>query len=133
MHRHIQGRFGLSINAIRSSYPIYFKESKKAWRELCYTWIGIIRDCLCFDNVETLSYWTQIQTKKWSQWITIHFFHSDLNRRQTCWSELLSEYDFEITYIKGTINRLAGVSTQRPHIFSVIPLKKNLPENIWAL
>ena len=32
------------------------------------------------------------------------FTQSDLNARQRRWSELLSEYDFEITYIKGTVN-----------------------------
>ena len=29
------------------------------------------------------------------------FTQSDLNTQQQRWSELLSEYDFEITYIKG--------------------------------
>jgi hypothetical protein len=28
------------------------------------------------------------------------FTQSDLNTQQICWSELLNEYDFEITYIK---------------------------------
>jgi hypothetical protein len=32
------------------------------------------------------------------------FTQSDLNARQWRWSELLSEYDFEITYIKRTVN-----------------------------
>ena len=32
------------------------------------------------------------------------FTHSNLNARQRCWSELLSGYDFEITYIKGIVN-----------------------------
>jgi hypothetical protein len=35
------------------------------------------------------------------------FTHRDLNARQRHWSKLLSEYDFEITYIKGTVNRVA--------------------------
>jgi hypothetical protein len=35
------------------------------------------------------------------------FTQSDLNARQRRWSELLSEYDCEITYIKGTVNRVA--------------------------
>jgi hypothetical protein len=61
------------------------------------------------------------------------FTQSDLNARQRRWSELLSEYDFEIMYIKGTINRVADVLSRRPHIFSVIPLKMNLRENILAL
>jgi hypothetical protein len=61
------------------------------------------------------------------------FTQSDLNARQRRWSELLSEYDFEITYIKGTINRVVDALSQRPHIFSVIPLKMNLRENILAL
>jgi hypothetical protein len=61
------------------------------------------------------------------------FTQSDLNARQRHWSELLSEYDFAITYIKGTINRVADALSQRPIIFSVIPLKTNLRENILAL
>jgi hypothetical protein len=54
------------------------------------------------------------------------FTQSDLNARQRHWSELLSEYDFEITYIKGMVNRVADALSRRPHIFSVIPLKMNL-------
>jgi hypothetical protein len=53
--------------------------------------------------------------------------------RQRCWSELLSEYDFEITYIKGMMNRVEDALSQRPCIFLVIPLKTNLRENILAL
>ena len=56
-----------------------------------------------------------------------------MNTRQVHWSEILSEYDFEITYIKGTINRVANELSQRSHICSVIPLKTNLRENILAL
>jgi hypothetical protein len=50
------------------------------------------------------------------------FTQSDLNARQRHWSELLSEYEFEITYIKGIVNRVADVLSQRPHMFLVIPL-----------
>jgi hypothetical protein len=32
------------------------------------------------------------------------FMQSDLNVRQRHWLELLSEYDFKITYIEGTMN-----------------------------
>ena len=32
------------------------------------------------------------------------FMQSDLNMRERRWLELLSEYDFEITYIKGMVN-----------------------------
>jgi hypothetical protein len=53
--------------------------------------------------------------------------------RQRRWSELLSEYDFEITYIKGTVNRVADALSRRPRIFSVLPLQKNLRENILTL
>jgi hypothetical protein len=35
------------------------------------------------------------------------FMQINLNTQQRRWSELLSEYDFEITYIKGTVNRVA--------------------------
>jgi hypothetical protein len=36
-------------------------------------------------------------------------------------------------YIKGTINRVEDVFSQRPHVFLVIPLEINLRENILAL
>jgi hypothetical protein len=42
------------------------------------------------------------------------FTQSDLNARQRRWSELLSEYDFEITYIKGTVNRVEDALNWRP-------------------
>jgi hypothetical protein len=54
------------------------------------------------------------------------FTQSDLNVRQRCWSKLLSEYNFEIIYIKGTINRVADALIRLPHIFSVLPLTMNL-------
>ena len=53
--------------------------------------------------------------------------------RQRRWLELLSEYGFEITSIKRTINRVADALSQRPCIFLVIPHKTNLRENILAL
>jgi hypothetical protein len=43
---------------------------------------------------------------------------SDLNAQQQLWSEFLSEYDFKITYIKGTMNRVVDALSQRPHILS---------------
>jgi hypothetical protein len=61
------------------------------------------------------------------------FTQSDLNARQRRWSKFLREYDFEITYIKGTVNRVVDVLSQRPHIFSVMPLQTNLRENILTL
>jgi hypothetical protein len=48
-------------------------------------------------------------------------------------TELLSEYDFEITYIKGTVNRVADALSRRPRIFSVLPLQTNLREKILTL
>jgi hypothetical protein len=47
--------------------------------------------------------------------------------------EFLSEYDFEITYIKGTMNQVADALSQRPRIFLVLPLQTNLYENILTL
>jgi hypothetical protein len=61
------------------------------------------------------------------------FTQSDLNTRQCHWSELLSKYDFEITYIKGIVNRVVDALSQRPHIFSVLPLQMNLHEKILTL
>jgi hypothetical protein len=56
--------------------------------------------------------------------------HSDLNVRQMHWLELLNKYDFDITYIKKTVNIFVDVLVSRPFIFSVIPLKTNLRENM---
>jgi hypothetical protein len=61
------------------------------------------------------------------------FTQSDLNAQQWHWSEFLREYDFEITYIKGTVNRVADALSQRPHNFSVLPLQTNLREKILTL
>jgi hypothetical protein len=58
------------------------------------------------------------------------FTQGDLNARQRHWSKLLSEYDFEITYIKGTMNRGVDSLSRRPRIFSVLPLQTNLREKI---
>jgi hypothetical protein len=38
---------------------------------------------------------------------------------------LLSEYNFEITYIKGKVNIVEDELSWRPCIFSVIPLQTN--------
>jgi hypothetical protein len=61
------------------------------------------------------------------------FLQSDLNARQRRWSELLSEYNFEITYIKRTLNRVVDSLSRRPRIFSVLPLQTNLREKILTL
>jgi hypothetical protein len=45
------------------------------------------------------------------------FTQSDLNARQRLCSKLLSEYDFALTYIKGTLNRVDDALIQRPCIF----------------
>jgi hypothetical protein len=46
---------------------------------------------------------------------------------------MLSEYDFEIPYIKGHVNRVEDALSRSPHIFLVLPLKTNLRENILTL
>jgi hypothetical protein len=61
------------------------------------------------------------------------FTQSDLNVWQQRWSEWLSEYNFEITYIKGIMNRVVDALSQTPHIFSVLPLQMNLCEKILTL
>jgi hypothetical protein len=58
---------------------------------------------------------------------------SDLNARQRRWSKLLSEYEFEITYIKGTMNQVVDALRRRLRIFFVLPLQTNLRENILTL
>jgi hypothetical protein len=61
------------------------------------------------------------------------FTQSDLNARQRRWSELLSEYEFKITYIKGIVNQVVGALIRRPRIFSVLPLLMSLCEKILTL
>ena len=58
------------------------------------------------------------------------FTQRDLNARQRRWSEFMSEYDFGISYIKGKENMVADALSQRPRIFSLIPLKVDLKENV---
>jgi len=49
-----------------------------------------------------------------------HIFNqSDLNARKRRWSKILSEYDPNITYIKGTLNKVVDALNRRPLIFSV--------------
>ena len=63
-----------------------------------------------------------------------HIFTQDhLNTRQRRWSELIIEYDFDITYIKGMVNRVVDALSRRPRIFSMIPLKTNLREKLLDL
>jgi hypothetical protein len=53
--------------------------------------------------------------------------------RQRRWLELLSEYDFEISYIKEKVNRVEDVLSRRPRIFLVMPLQTNLREKILTI
>jgi hypothetical protein len=61
------------------------------------------------------------------------FTQSDRNVQQRRWLELLSEYNFEITYIKGTVNQVVDALSRRPRVFSVFPLQTNIHEKILTL
>jgi hypothetical protein len=61
------------------------------------------------------------------------FMQRYLNARQRCWSEFLREYEFNITYIKGTMNKVVDALSRRPDIFLVMPLHMNLREKIITL
>jgi hypothetical protein len=61
------------------------------------------------------------------------FTQSDLNTRQRRWLELLSEFNFKISYIKGIVNRVVDALSWRPRIFSVLPLQTNVREKILTL
>ena len=45
----------------------------------------------------------------------------------------MSEYDFDISYVKGTMSKVEDALSRRPHIFSMLPLKTNLREKISKL
>jgi hypothetical protein len=61
------------------------------------------------------------------------FTQSNLNARQRLCYKILSKYDFVLTYIKGTLNRVDDVLSQRPCIFLVIHLQTNLHEIILTI
>ena len=58
------------------------------------------------------------------------FTQKDLNARQRRWSELLSEYDFKISYIKGKENKVADALSRRPHISAISTIQVNLYDRI---
>ena len=45
----------------------------------------------------------------------------------------MSEYDFYISYVKGTMNKVVDSLISRTHIFSTVPLKTNLWEKLFKL
>jgi hypothetical protein len=45
-----------------------------------------------------------------------------INAWQRRWSKNIIEYNFVITYIKGTVNKVVDALSQRPCIFFMIPL-----------
>ena len=66
-------------------------------------------------------------------WTTTHLYAKRPERAIMAWSKLLSKYDFEITYLKGIVNRVEDALSWRPCIFLVLPLQKNLREKILTL
>lgn len=54
------------------------------------------------------------------------FTQRNLNILQWCWSELFSEYDFGISFMKGKENRVADALSRRPRIQTMIFLKVEL-------
>jgi hypothetical protein len=58
------------------------------------------------------------------------FTQKDLNARQRRWSELFSDYDFKISYIKGKENKVADALSRRPRLHSISSLKIDLRSRI---
>ena len=77
-------------------------------------------------TLETLSSGRKFELKTNHHGLQYIFTQSDLNARQRRWSELMSEYDFDISYVKVTINKVVDALSLRPYIFSMLPLKRNL-------
>jgi hypothetical protein len=58
------------------------------------------------------------------------FTQWDLNSWQRQWSDFMSEYDFGISYIKGKENMVTDSLSRRPCVFSLVPLKVNMREQL---
>ena len=56
------------------------------------------------------------------------FTQPHLNARQGRWLEFLSEYDFEIEYIKGKENRIADTLSRRRHILVISTLQVDMKQ-----
>ena len=112
---------------------LHFEEAEKAREELRDARLGVTSLCVCLEGWETLPFGQKFELKTDHCGLQHIFTQSDLNARQRRWSELLSEYDFEITYIKGMVNRVADALSRRPRIFLVFPLQTNLREKILTL
>jgi hypothetical protein len=72
----------------------------------------------------------KIELKTYHHGLQHIFMQSKLNDRQRRWSELLRKYDFDISYIMGTTNKVSDALSHRQCIFLCFPLKTNLRENI---
>jgi hypothetical protein len=58
------------------------------------------------------------------------FTQRDLNSRKRRWSDFMSEYNFVILYIKGKENLVSNALIRKPLVFSLVPLKVNLREEV---
>jgi hypothetical protein len=58
------------------------------------------------------------------------FTQKDLNALQWHWSELFSEYNFRVSYIKGKENKVVDALSRRPMIHSILSLKVDLRDQI---
>jgi len=124
------------FDAGRKSNKLCIKETQTPWRELYDPWFGFVR--------YSQRIWTHYLVCRKFELKTYHsgfqhiFTHSSLNARQRIWFDLLNDYYFEITYIKGIIKRVFDALSRYPCRFLVIPLRKNLRERIlittrWCL
>jgi hypothetical protein len=123
---------GLGEVLIQDGRVIKYISRKLRKHEENYVW----HDLELLAIVYALRVWRQYLIERNFELKTDHcglhhiFMQSDLDARQRRWSKLLIDYDFEISYLKGTVNRVVDVLSHRPHIFLIIPLQKNLREKI---
>jgi hypothetical protein len=68
-----------------------------------------------------MGYWFELKTNHES--LEHIFTQKDLNAQQRHWSELFSEYDFIISFIKGKENKVVDALSRRLKIHSVLSLK----------
>jgi hypothetical protein len=101
--------FSRKLHSAELNYPIYNKEfmaiikAFKEWRHYC---IGNMHKVKIHTDHRNIVFFAKTQR---------------LSARQTCYFELLSDFDYEIIHCKGTQNRRADALSRKEEYYEDIP------------